>query len=71
MFDYLLGMEDESFGKIRLHTHFLTADSYLPYVLETGKQTFQRRWERITSGIPEKYIIEEPVGGSVTNCRAR
>jgi SAM-dependent methyltransferase len=63
MFDYLPGMRDESFGKLRLHTYVLTSDSYLPYVLGSGKEGFRRGWEGQIKNIPEKYIIQEPEGG--------
>jgi SAM-dependent methyltransferase len=63
MFDYLPGMQDDSFGKLRLHTHVLTADHYLRYVLGSGKDKLRRRWEGQTKNIPEKYIIQEPEGG--------
>lgn len=63
LFDYLPGMRDESFGKIRLHTHVLTADHYLRYVLGTNKDKFRRDWESKIKSIPEKYIIGEPEGG--------
>jgi SAM-dependent methyltransferase len=63
MFDYLPGMRDESFGKLRLHTYVLTSDSYLPYVLGSGKEEFRRRWEGQIKSIPEKYVIQEPEGG--------
>ena len=63
LFDYLPGMRDESFGKLRLHTHVLTSDHYLRYVLGIQRDKFRRSWEGKIKNIPEKYIIEEPEGG--------
>jgi hypothetical protein len=63
IFDYLPGMRDESFGKLRLHTHVLTSDHYLQYVLGTGREQLRKRWEGVIKNVPEKYIIEEPEGG--------
>jgi len=63
MFDYLLTMADESFSKIRLHTHFLTSDLYLPYAVGTGKEIQRARWEKATASLPDKYKIYEAPGG--------
>ncbi len=61
-FDYMLGLPEDAFTKIRLHTYHLTGDNYQSYYFGVTSWLAQR-WEEETEGIPDKYIIEEPKGG--------
>lgn len=62
-FDYMLGLDEEYFDKLRLHTYHLTGDNYQKYFFEKGKDSMQNEWNILTKTIPAEYIISEPEGG--------
>jgi putative sugar O-methyltransferase len=64
-FDYVPGMQDEAFAKLRLHTYHLTGDNYLTYYMDTGRgeSRFLAAWRRQVEGVPENYILYEPGQG--------
>ena len=69
-FDYLLGMEDQYYAKLRLHTYHLTSDNYQFYYFTEpgmfgGPEGFRRAaaLEALTRGLPVEYVINEPEGG--------
>lgn len=63
-FDYMLGLSEESFAKLRLHTYHLTGDNYQAYYLGDAEH-FRTALgvDALTEGIPAKYILNEPEGG--------
>jgi hypothetical protein len=63
-FDYMLGLPEECFSKLRIHTYHLTADNYQIYYFG-GQKQFMRasRLELLTENIPSEYILNEPEGG--------
>ncbi len=69
-FDYMLGLEEQYYAKVRLHTYHLTTDNYqFYYFAETGvlggSETFRRNiaLEQLSEGLPPTYILNEPDGG--------
>jgi len=63
-FDYLLGLPEESFEKLRLHTYHMTGDNYQTYHFEYAAR-FAKKYDLsgLTRGIPQEYLINEPEGG--------
>jgi hypothetical protein len=69
-FDYMLGLPEESFAKLRLHTYHLTGDNYQTYYFGdpeqstwTGSLLEMLTLEMLTKDIPSGYILNEPEGG--------
>jgi putative sugar O-methyltransferase len=63
-FDYMLGLPEEYFAKLRLHTYHLTSDNYQTYYF--GDPEYFRSvsgLEMLTKDIPSTYILNEPEGG--------
>lgn len=63
-FDYMLGLSEEHFAKLRLHTYHLTGDYYQIYYFGDSEQ-FKREINlgALVAGVPDKYILNEPEGG--------
>ncbi len=62
-FDYMLGLPEESFSKLRLHTYHLTTDNYQIYYFGVDAEPFKAYWRELIKDIPPSYIIYEPDGG--------
>lgn len=63
-FDYLLGLPEESFAKLRLHTYHLTGDNYQIYYFGDPEQFMaMSNLDALTKDIPSTYILNEPKGG--------
>jgi SAM-dependent methyltransferase len=62
-FSYMLGLPDDAFEQLRIHTYHLTADTYLTYFFETDAPEFRRRRAASLIGIPRQYWLREPPGG--------
>lgn len=63
-FDYMLGLPEEFFAKLRLHTYHLTGDNYQFYYFgKPGKFWTSSNLDRMTEGLPSSFIINEPEGG--------
>jgi len=63
-FDYLLGLREESFEKLRLHTYHLTGDNYQTYRFgDPGQFRQVSNIDGLTDGIPPEYVLNEPSGG--------
>ena len=64
-FDYMLGLPEESFSKLRLHTYHFTGDNYQIYYFDTGAyaETLQAIRRPLIAGIPCEYVLYEPEGG--------
>src|SRR4030042_3597026 len=62
-FDYMIGMQEESFSKLRIHTYHLTGDNYQKYYFEKDISYLVDEWETITKHTPSDFIIHEPEGG--------
>lgn len=61
-FDYMLGLSEESFAKLRLHTYHLTSDVYLTYIFGNSS-SFKAKADRLATGLPPKFVLNEPEGG--------
>lgn len=61
-FDYLPGLPEESFARLRLHTYHLTADNYQTYFFGDREQ-FLARLDGLVEGLPPAYRVDEPEGG--------
>ena len=63
-FDYLLGLEEQYYSKLRLHTYHLTGDAYQFYYF-TDPNFFRHgiHLKALTAGIPPAYVLNEPEGG--------
>jgi len=61
-FDYMLGLPDEAFAKLRLHTYHFTGDNYQYYVFREGEAKLWETWRSLTAGIPSAYVLSEPTG---------
>jgi hypothetical protein len=70
-FDYMLGLPEESFSKLRLHTYHLTGDNYQIYYFDTGAyaETLRAIRQPLIAGIPCEYLLYEPEGGIGFPCR--
>jgi hypothetical protein len=63
-FDYMLGLSEESFAKLRLHTYHLTGDNYqLYYYGDPEVFLTSSNLEVTTKGLPLHFIINEPASG--------
>lgn len=62
-FDYMLGLSEESFSKLRLHTYHLTADNYQTYYFTKDGESLKVYWRQLIENIPPEYIIYEPEDG--------
>jgi len=63
-FDYMLGLSEESFAKLRLHTYHLTGDNYQSYYFGDPERFLKSsRLDVLTKDIPSTYILNEPEGG--------
>jgi SAM-dependent methyltransferase len=60
--DYMLGLPEESFSKLRLHTYHLTGDNYQNYYFGDA-EAFKPLWKEEIRDIPSDYILHEPAGG--------
>ena len=61
-FDYMLGLPNEAFGKLRVHTYHLTGDNYQYYVFHQGEIRLWKTWQSLTAGLPTEYVLFEPEG---------
>lgn len=61
-FDYMIGMKEEAFAKLRLHTYHLTGETYLTYYFGDPSD-FDESIEALTKNIPHQFVINEPEGG--------
>lgn len=59
-FQYLLGLSEEYFGQLRLHTYHLDGDNYQNYFFKKNLSRDQRFWESMVQGLPKDYIISAP-----------
>jgi len=63
-FDYMLGLSEDSYAKLRLHTYHLTGDNYQNYYYgDKEKFLATSNLKLLTEGLPAKYILNEPEGG--------
>ena len=63
-FDYMLGLPEEYFVKLRLHTYHLTGDIYQTYLF--GDAQYFRSTNKVdvlADGVPSTYVLNEPEGG--------
>jgi hypothetical protein len=63
-FDYMLGLPEEAFAKLRNHTYHLTSDNYQTYYF--GNPTVFRQiscYDPIIAGVPQRYLLSEPEDG--------
>jgi putative sugar O-methyltransferase len=61
--DYMLGLSEESFAKLRLHTYHFTADVHLNYWGDPQEFRVRLGVDTTSKDIPPKYIINELEGG--------
>jgi hypothetical protein len=61
-FDYMLGMPDQAFAKLRLHTYHLSGDNYQHYIFHEGDAKLWETWGGLTAGVPGTYVLSEPTG---------
>ncbi|NJN96672.1 MAG: putative sugar O-methyltransferase [Anaerolineales bacterium] len=61
-FDYMLGLPEESFAKLRLHTYHLNGDNYQTYIFK-DPHSYRAQADKLTKNIPTKLILNEPEGG--------
>ena len=54
-FKYMLGLSDEYYGQLRLHTYHLDSDCYQKYHSSDRELRMKREWYRLIRGVPEKY----------------
>ena len=62
-FDYMLGLSEEYFSKLRLHTYHLTGDNYQKYFFEKGKDALLAEWTTLIKNLPAEYVVTEPEAG--------
>ena len=64
-FDYMLGLPEEYFSKLRIHAYHITGDSYLHYDDHRNPQVFrtQVNLDGMTKDIPPEMILNEPSDG--------
>jgi SAM-dependent methyltransferase len=63
-FDYVFGMDEESFAKLRLHTYHLTGDNYQLYYFGNPNAWIPiKDIEEVTRGLPPSCVLNEPEGG--------
>lgn len=62
-FDYMLGLDEESFSKLRLHTYHLTGDVWLTYLGDPQDFRVGGGLDTASKDIPSKLILNEPEGG--------
>ena len=63
-FDYLPGLPEESYEKLRLHTYHLTGDNYQRYYFGDARAFLATgEWEALTAGLPNGFVLNEPEGG--------
>jgi putative sugar O-methyltransferase len=63
-FEYMLGLPEEAFDKLRNHTYHLTSDNYQTYYF--GDPIVFRRvtsYDAVTAGLPERFRLGEPENG--------
>jgi len=67
-FDYLLGLREEPFEKLRLHTYHLTGDNYQTYRFgDPGRFREASNIDGLTEGIPPEYVLNEPIANMSAN----
>jgi len=59
-FQYMLGLSEEYYGSLRLHTYHLDGDNYQNYFFKRNLKTDKRIWEGLTKDIQKKYILSAP-----------
>ena len=64
-FDYMLGLPEESFSNLKVHTYHITGDSYLHYDGHRDSAAFRSAvdLDGMTEGIPPQMVLNEPSGG--------
>jgi putative sugar O-methyltransferase len=63
-FDYMLGLPEDSFLKLRIHTYHLTGDNYQTYYFGDA-EAFRavHSLDHYTADIPDEFVLDEPPGG--------
>lgn len=61
-FDYMPGLSEEAFAKLRLHTYHLTGDNYQTYTFQDPYE-YRIHADVLTKDIPPEFILNEPEGG--------
>jgi len=63
-FDYMLGLPEEFFAKLRIHTYHLTGDNYQTYYFGDPERFMAAsRLRQLTKNLPSAYVLNEPEGG--------
>jgi putative sugar O-methyltransferase len=63
-FDYMFGLPDEAFERLRLHTYHLTGDSYQRYYFGDADAFWEtERLDDLARSLPPELVINEPPGG--------
>jgi putative sugar O-methyltransferase len=62
-FDYMLGLSEEYFAKLRVHTYHLSGDTYQTYLYDSEDFRHANNLDALTRGIPSAYVLNEPDGG--------
>ncbi len=58
---YVLGLEEQYYSQIRIHTYHLDNDSYVRYKADTPyRQADEGLWRRLASMLPKSYVEGEP-----------
>ncbi len=63
LWDYMLGLPEDAFERLRIHTYHFTGDNYQRYLEEVGVDTFRANWTALVAKTPEEYLLSEPLGG--------
>jgi len=63
LWDYMLGLPEDAFDKLRIHTYHFTGDNYQRYLEEVGVDTFRANWDALVATTPPEYLLSEPEGG--------
>ena len=61
-FDYMLGLPEESFSKLRIHTYHLTGDNYQIYIFHDPAD-YRAKARTLVKDIPPQLVLNEPEGG--------
>ena len=64
-FDYMLGLPEESFSNLKVHTYHITGDSYLHYDGHRDAAAFRSAvdLDGMTKDIPAEMVLNEPDDG--------
>ena len=63
-FDYMLGLPESAFLKLRIHTYHFTAETYQTYYFGNADRFWAANHvTELTRGIPPGLVINEPAGG--------